>query len=572
MKKINLPPIKKPIIKKETIEIFKQLPEKKYRQVFDKIKEISFSEYKLIIKTKIGQFFDKVKKIPLLKFVHTDQAKTEQVFRKIRKIQFPKFNFIKHPKVEQFFDKIQKTQFSKPLSKQIKGAVCLLTATALILSGTYAMNYLNTHENNVFSTDSFTILKNDKELCKVRDKDLLEKTLVKLEKNLEKIHNHELAIESKFEIVESTAKDKEIIAEEDLYNILKDNINYSILAYSINVDGQQIGVVNSEYEENSIIEKVKDYFTQYYDEETIIEVNTAENVEIKQIKASNNEIKDKEALVNYIIKGTEEEKKYIVEKGDNYWNIAEYFNMSLDDLIQANPTSDPERIQIGDELNLVVPKPFINVQVTRKLEQEEKTPYETEYKYVSYMFNDEEIVEKKGKYGLSKIESIVTEQNGIQIAKEILSEEVIELPTTEVVTTGTQDPPPKKGTGYFINPLPGSVISSRFGSRSGGFHLGQDMAKASGSSIKAADGGTVTYAGWNGSYGYMVDIDHGGGFTTRYAHCSEIYVSVGEKVYQGKVIAAVGSTGVSSGPHLHFEVRKYGSVVNPAAYIGIQYR
>lgn len=102
--------------------------------------------------------------------------------------------------------------------------------------------------------------------------------------------------------------------------------------------------------------------------------------------------------------------------------------------------------------------------------------------------------------------------------------------------------------------------------------MGQDMAKAAGSAIKAADGGTVLFAGWSGSYGYMVDIDHGGGFTTRYAHCSDIYVSVGEKVYQGKIIAAVGSTGVSSGPHLHFEVRKYGSVVNPASYIGTQYR
>src|SRR5690554_54739 len=167
--------------------------------------------------------------------------------------------------------------------------------------------------------------------------------------------------------------------------------------------------------------------------------------------------------------------------------------MSLDDLIQANPNSDPERIQIGDELNLVVPKPFINVQVKRRLEQEEKTPFDVEYNYVSYMYNDEQVVEKRGKYGTSKIESIVTEQNGIQIAKEVLSEEVIESPTTEVVTTGTQDPPPKKGTGYFINPLPGSVISSRFGSRGGGTHLGQDMAKATGSPIKAADGGVVTF-------------------------------------------------------------------------------
>lgn len=496
MRKLNLPFMKKSNVT-ETGEIFKQLPEKKERQVF-----------------------------PF-------------------KIQY---------------------------TKQVKGTIALACATTLVLSGSFAKNYFETHENNVYPTDSFSIIEEGKELCKVRDAELLNSVLLKLEDNLEETHQHDIEIENKFEIIESKAKDNEVISQDKLYDILESNVNYSILAYAINIDNEQIGIVNSEYEANSVIEEVKDYFTQSYEEESIIEVNTAENVEIKQIKATNSSIKNKDELVNYIIKGTDEEQKYIVEKGDSYWNIAEYFNMSLDDLILANPDSDSERIQIGDELNLIVPTPFLNVQVKRKVKQEEKTPFETEEVYVSYMYNDEQVVDRKGKYGISQIEAIVTEQNGIQIAKEVLTETVISDPVNEIITTGTQDPPPKKGTGYFVNPLPGAYVSSRFGSRSGGFHLGQDMAKASGSSIKAADGGTVTYAGWSGSYGYMVDIDHGGGFTTRYAHASEIYVSVGEKIYQGKVIAAVGSTGVSSGPHLHFEVRKYGSVVNPAAYIGIQYR
>lgn len=457
-------------------------------------------------------------------------------------------------------------------TKKVKGVIALGVTTTLVLSGTFTANYFKTHENNVFSTDSFTIVEEGKELCKVRDSEILNEVLLKLEDDLEEKFDHDIAIENKFEIVESKAKDNEIASEEQLYNLLEQNVNYSILAYAININGEQVGIVNSEYEATNVIEEVKNYFTEGYEEESIIEVNTAEKVEIKQIKASNKDIKEPEELINYIIKGTDEEQVYTVEKGDTYWTIAEHFNMSLDDLISANPDSDPEWIQIGDELNLVVPKPFLNVQVKRKVVQEEKTPYDTEKVLVSYMFNDEQVVDRKGKYGLSKIEALVTEQNGIEIAKEVLSEQVITEPVNEIITTGTQDPPPKKGTGYFVNPLPGSYVSSRFGSRSGGFHLGQDMAKASGSSIKAADGGTVTYAGWSGSYGYMIDIDHGGGFTTRYAHCSELYVSVGEKVYQGKVIAAVGSTGVSSGPHLHFEVRKYGSVVNPAAYIGVQYR
>lgn len=458
------------------------------------------------------------------------------------------------------------------LTKQAKGAIALTCATALVLIGTFSKNYFETHENNIFATDSFTIVAEGKELGKVRNPEQIDSILEKIENNLEERFQYDVSLENKFELVKSRAKDNEIVSDDELFKILNSNVNYSILAYSINIDGEQVGIVGSEDDAKDVIEEVKNYFTKNYDQDSIIEVSTKEKIEIKQVKASNKEIKEKEDLVNYIIRGTDEEQKYTVEKGDTYWTIAEYFNMSLDDLISANPDSDPEWIQIGDELNLIVPKPFVNVQVKRKVVQEEKTPYETEYTYVSYMYNDEQVVDRKGKYGVSEIEAIVTEENGIQIAKEVVSEKVISEPVTEIITTGTQDPPPKKGTGYFINPLPGSYVSSRFGSRSGGFHLGQDMATSAGTSIKAADGGTVTFAGWSGTYGYTVDIDHGGGFTTRYAHCSEIYVSVGEKVYQGKVIAAVGSTGLASGPHLHFEVRKYGQVVNPANYIGVQYR
>lgn len=456
-------------------------------------------------------------------------------------------------------------------TKKTKAAIAI-AGSALLISGIFTYNYFETHTNNLYPTDSFTIIEEGKELCKVRDSEILNEVLPKLEKDIEKTYEHDIEIESKFEVVPSKAKDKEISTTEQVYEILQSNVDYSILAYAINVNDKQVGIVNSEYIASNVIQEVKNYFTQNYDEKSIVEVTTAENVEIKQVKATNSQIQNEEDLINYIIKGTNEDQKYTVEEGDTYWTIAEYFNMKLDDLISANPNSDPEKIQIGDELNLIVPKPFLSVMVKRKITQEEKTPFETEYSYVSYMFNDEQVVERKGKYGTSKIESLLTEQNGIQIAKEVVAEEVITSPITELVTTGTQDPPPKKGTGYFINPLPSSYVSSRFGSRSGGFHLGQDMVASAGTGIKAADGGTVISAGWAGSYGYAIDIDHGGGYTTRYGHCSDIYVSVGDKVYQGKIIGAVGSTGVSTGPHLHFEVRKYGEVVNPASYIGTQYR
>jgi murein DD-endopeptidase MepM/ murein hydrolase activator NlpD len=487
----------------------------------------------------------------------------------IEKLNFKKSNQI-FKQLPEF--KVRQDIFPSKFKDQIKGAISLLCATTLVLSGSYAIGYLDTHENNVFATESYSILVDGEEVCKVRQQNLLEPTIKKIESDLEKTANLDLVIENKFEEVTSMAKDSEITSPDDLYNVLKSEINYSLLAYSIKVNGESVGIVETEYDAQNVITDVKSYFTKNVDQNTIIEVSTAENVEVEQIKVDNSEIQKAEDVKNYIIRGTDKEEKYIVEQGDTYWTIAEYFNMALDDLISANPTSDSEHIQIGDELNLIVPKPFVNVQVKRKVTKEEKIEFETKYEYVSYMYNDEKTVKTDGKYGLSEIQAIVTEQNGIQIAKEVVSEKVIENPKTEVIVTGTQDPPPSKGTGYFINPLPASSISSRFGSRSGGFHTGLDMAKSSGSSIKAADGGTVIFAGWSGSYGYMVEIDHGGGFSTRYAHCREIYVSRGEKVYQGKIVGTVGTTGVSTGPHLHFEVRKYGNAVNPSSYIGVQYR
>lgn len=99
------------------------------------------------------------------------------------------------------------------------------------------------------------------------------------------------------------------------------------------------------------------------------------------------------------------------------------------------------------------------------------------------------------------------------------------------------------------------------------FHAGLDFAASYGSTIRAADSGTVIFAGWYGGYGKAVIIDHGQGITTLYGHTSELFVSEGQGVQRGQAIAAVGSTGLSTGPHLHFEVRRNGTPINPADYL-----
>jgi len=129
-----------------------------------------------------------------------------------------------------------------------------------------------------------------------------------------------------------------------------------------------------------------------------------------------------------------------------------------------------------------------------------------------------------------------------------------------------------RGTGQMIAPCLGEVTSG-FGWRMHPilgyqrFHSGIDFGADYGTTINAADNGTVIFAGWYGGYGNAVIIDHGGGITTLYGHTSEIYVSEGQAVQRGQAIAAVGSTGLSTGPHLHFEVRQNGDPVDPAAYL-----
>ncbi len=117
-----------------------------------------------------------------------------------------------------------------------------------------------------------------------------------------------------------------------------------------------------------------------------------------------------------------------------------------------------------------------------------------------------------------------------------------------------------------IWPVSGSVVSG-FGLRWGRMHEGIDIAASTGTPIWAAAAGTVIHAGWLGGYGNLVVVDHGNGLATAYAHASAILVSVGQSVSQGQTVSLVGSTGNSSGPHLHFEVRVNGLAVDPLLYL-----
>jgi murein DD-endopeptidase MepM/ murein hydrolase activator NlpD len=137
-----------------------------------------------------------------------------------------------------------------------------------------------------------------------------------------------------------------------------------------------------------------------------------------------------------------------------------------------------------------------------------------------------------------------------------------------ILTTGpTSAGPIRRGSGGFVWPVNGPITGSFGENRGSHMHAGIDISAPTGTPIRAAASGRVALAGWTGGYGQYTCIQHGGGLSTCYAHQSSIGVSVGQSVSRGQVIGAVGSTGHSTGPHLHFEVRVGGSPVSPLSYL-----
>ena len=227
--------------------------------------------------------------------------------------------------------------------------------------------------------------------------------------------------------------------------------------------------------------------------------------------------------------------------------------------------SDAKKYLVGSESEGMPSR--ITIHSVETATYTEAVAYDVQYIDNASLYEGETEIKSEGSEGTDLIVATVERVNGEEVSRTIVSTTRIAEPVAEVQYRGTKPIPATQGSGNFQYPLASYTISSYFGMRWGTLHTGVDLAAPSGSKIYASDGGTVTFAGWKGSYGYLVIISHGGLFETYYAHCSKILVSVGENVYQGQNIALVGSTGYSTGPHCHFEIRYNGTPNNPLNYL-----
>ncbi len=302
----------------------------------------------------------------------------------------------------------------------------------------------------------------------------------------------------------------------------------------------------------------------------VFDLDYKENVEVVQAYSDPEEIVSLEDAIELVTKRSEKDATYEVVAGDSLSGIAKKTGTSLDQLIALNKDTIPNvnsSIMVGDVLKITSPEPELSILRTAKVYYEENYNAPVEYVDNDEWYTTESAVIREPVEGFRKVVADIIYKNEAQSKVDIVYEEDVVKAVAKLVERGTKSPP------TFIKPLSGGRLSSGFGRRkapkkgASTFHKGVDWATPIGTSIFASSGGTVIRAGWGSGYGYCVYIQHPNGMVTRYGHLKKVLVSSGQTVRQGERIALSGNTGVSTGPHLHFEILVNGVQVNPLSYI-----
>ena len=363
-------------------------------------------------------------------------------------------------------------------------------------------------------------------------------------------------------------KRQDLMEGEELEEVLSEQIGLVTAAYSLYVGGERIGSTPYQGALDELLEQLKASVTN----EDTISVTFAEKVEIKEEYVPTEEIMNLGHLAELLYSTKMEEVTYEVKKGDTWSQIAESHGLTSSELLALNPGYNIDRLSIGEILTLSASVPYLTMTVVQQERYLDDIQYQVAYTDDAGMYQGDYKITSKGIYGAADVVASVTYVNGEETERTVLSSVTLKEPVTEQQLRGTKVRPSWYPTGTFRWPCTGRVTSTFGGRKSpGGIgstnHKGLDIANSRGTAIYAADGGTVTYAGWMGGYGYTVKISHHNGYETIYAHNSSLLVSVGKTVHKGQQIAKMGSTGNSTGSHCHFEIRLNGVPQNPLNYI-----
>lgn len=291
---------------------------------------------------------------------------------------------------------------------------------------------------------------------------------------------------------------------------------------------------------------------------------------------------DEKELIEHIYAEETTESFYKAKEGDTYGEIARSASISLETLLKANKEIelDPQEAEtaepaVGSTLHIIKKSPFLSVKNIYTSVYREPIPFRVVEKPNALYAAGYSHIDKPGIEGMGLVTAEITQVDGVEISRVVLDIKRLSEPVTQEVTVGVERKTSDAGgigdlnPDGFIWPANGGYVGTGLGGYAG--HTGVDINNSGGYGapiFAAADGKVIKVVYSYVGYGNHIYVQHKNGYVTIYGHNSENYVSEGDYVSQGQIIGAVGSTGNSTGNHLHFEVRHNGQILNPVHFIG----
>jgi murein DD-endopeptidase MepM/ murein hydrolase activator NlpD len=345
-----------------------------------------------------------------------------------------------------------------------------------------------------------------------------------------------------------------------------------VSGYQMTVDGKEWAIVADKKALTDMLDVYKSTYVANVDLKAhFTSIDFTEKIVITDVKVDKEKITDMAEVKKMIYAVEKPAVYYVVKKGDSLWNIAIKNKVSLATIIEYNPQLNPDKIWAGNKILFAPMNPVLDVKVKLESTVVETIEYPTQYIKDKTLLANTRVVVKKGVEGSKEVTYAITMKNGYEETISVLKETQLKAPVGSIVRVGTKRTL-LRVSGSNFGVVTGH-LSSNFGWRhdpiSGAvkFHSGIDIAARTGTPIYAWGEGTVIEAGWNNTQGYHVIIRHSSTLTTSYLHMSKILVKVGQNVVTGQRIGLVGSTGYTTGAHLHFTVTKNGNYVSPWDYI-----
>lgn len=457
----------------------------------------------------------------------------------------------------------QKLERLKRYSEDHKKGMLMVFAIAMmgVMGAAGVLNYCTAYEYS-YNGQKLGLVKEKDDVLQITD--LVQGALTE-EKNMK------IVIDAKDDITfhrKLALDESQIDNSEQVLKRLTYMGDLKVKATGIYVNGKKIGAVQDRKTAEKALKDVADKYTKQGDNIEVESVRFLEKVDIKTANTDLEDLHSEEEMVDLLCTSGEKETVHKVVAGDTLHSIAKKYDVWEDQLLADNKGINSKKLEVGSNIIVKQQAPVLTYEVVEKITYDKVIEHKVEEQKSADIYEGITETQQAGSDGLSEITARVTLQNGKKVVEEDLVTTVKEEPVTEVVLVGTKERPPTVGSGKYIWPLKDSFTrTSGFGSRWGRQHKGIDLAVSVGTTVYAADGGTVVEAQYSGSYGNVVMIDHQNGQETRYAHNSKLLVKKGDKVYQGQPIAKSGNTGRSTGPHVHFEIRFNGEPRNPLNYL-----